>query len=160
MLRCMFNTNYSLAMPMILSEHTSSTPLIEIIPKKGCFLLKGRSMPENPAKIFGSLVEYTKKYSQKPAKNTRVIFDLEFINSTSLKYITLFLHAFQLNEPQAETFTVVWKANTVEHILPPGKSYKNFFSILCENISCKKRLIVKTKSELSDQISENQFDLD
>jgi hypothetical protein len=114
-------------------------------------------MPENPAEVFGSLIDFTKEYSKNPKPNTLVRFNLEFVNSTSLRYITLFLRAFTLSGNCS--FTIEWNSRGVEEILPQGQSPKEFFEILTQSVQCKKYLILKTKPDIPIQEKTERFEL-
>jgi len=140
---------------MILSEQTSSTPLIKVIPDKGLFYIKGRAMPENPAEVFGSLIDFTKAYSKNPKPNTLVRFELEFVNSTSLRYITLFIRAFALSGNCS--FTIEWNSKGVEEILPKGQSLKDFFEVLTQGVQCEKYLLIKTKPDIAIEEKTERF---
>ena len=132
---------------MIISEQTKSCPLIEVNRKKGLFILKGRSMPENPELLYKPLIDFSKKYCKNPLKETRVIFNLEFVNSTSLRYLTLFIRSFEFDCKDCNII-FEWNSDGFEQVLPQAYKPEEFFKILTENLHCKKELIMKTRSDL------------
>ncbi|MEA2042132.1 MAG: SiaC family regulatory phosphoprotein [Bacteroidota bacterium] len=143
---------------MIISEKTLETPYISVDNEKGIFELEGRSMPENPLEIYSPLIETVKKYNLNPKNVTVVVFDLEFINSTSLRFLTLFIKAFDIKNP-AFTIKFIWNYKGFEQVLPSGYSPEEFFSKLTTGLNCRKQLIVKKKVNSENSSNEEVIEL-
>lgn len=143
---------------MTLSEQSKCTPFIKADKETGRFHIKGRSMPENPSSVFTPLIEYTKEYLKNPKTVTNISFDLEYVNSTSLRYITLFIRTFELDKKDY-ILNIEWNSTGIEQILPPGYNAVEFFGKLCSHIRCKKHLIIKTNSPMSNKVIEERKEL-
>lgn len=66
---------------------TPKTPQVLFDPKSGEFLLKGRSVHENSDKFFTPLFDLLDTYSNAPAARTVAVFELEYFNTSSAKYV-------------------------------------------------------------------------
>jgi hypothetical protein len=55
--------------------------------KSGLLEFSGRSIPENPLKLFGPIIEWVEKYIQNPAPSTAISLKFEYINTSSSKFI-------------------------------------------------------------------------
>jgi len=74
---------------------TDISPSIEYNLIKGCFRISGTSIPENPVTVFEPFLKEVQKYSQAPAEMTTVVFNLEYINTSSLKWVFYILQIFE-----------------------------------------------------------------
>lgn len=68
---------------------TFDTPEVVFEPQHGHFELRGRSMPEDPAKFYRPIISWFESYANAPSQTTRLIIDLEYFNSSSLKQLVL-----------------------------------------------------------------------
>ena len=59
--------------------------------KSGLLEISGRSIPENPLKLFGPIIEWVEKYIQNPAPNTAINLNFEYINTSSSKFLLTIL---------------------------------------------------------------------
>lgn len=72
----------------IFIEGTSKTPQIDFNPLSGELILQGRSFPEDAAKVYGPLLEWTSGYVKSPKPVTNFRLNLEYFNTASLVWIT------------------------------------------------------------------------
>jgi hypothetical protein len=66
-------------------EPTEETPAIHL--KNGLIEINGRSIPEDPKKVFKPAYEWVKEYVNKPAKQTEVNLRIEYCDSSSANTI-------------------------------------------------------------------------
>ena len=67
-------------------KKNKDTPEVTLDASKGVLHFKGVCMPENPIKFFNELTSWTTEYIKNPVKDTKLILELEYINSVSMKY--------------------------------------------------------------------------
>lgn len=72
--------------PLNIAE-TNVTPRITLDAEKGIFEIRGRSMPENPNKVYNPVKEWILEYIKSPNKITEFNCYLEYLNSASSKKI-------------------------------------------------------------------------
>ena len=76
--------------PKILSS-TKITPEV-ILDRKGIIKMTGRLIPENAEDFFNPIEEWINEYFCNPAEITYIEIYLEYINSTSTKYLFYIIH--------------------------------------------------------------------
>lgn len=59
------------------------TPQIDLNPFTGELIFCGKSIPENAAKVYESVLEWVKVYSKNPKTVTHLRLNLEYFNSSS-----------------------------------------------------------------------------
>ncbi|AHB41351.1 TPA: DUF1987 domain-containing protein [Patescibacteria group bacterium] len=72
-------------MEKIRIEEGERTPLIDFNFQTGVFVIKGRSLPEDPKKFYDPILEDLKNYLENPAKNTVFEMKLDYFNTASAK---------------------------------------------------------------------------
>lgn len=77
------------------NTQTHVAPSIEYNLIKGYFLFSGTSIPENPVIVYEPLLAEVQKYALSPAEKTSVIFNMEYINTSSLKWVFYILQVFE-----------------------------------------------------------------
>ena len=55
--------------------------------ESGALEFSGRSIPENPLRLFGPVIEWIEKYIKNPAPSTTIDLKFEYINTSSSKFI-------------------------------------------------------------------------
>jgi len=66
---------------------TPKTPEINFDAKTGVLKIIGVSVPENPLEFYFPLIDWFKNYIISPAKETKLIFQLEYLNTSSIQRI-------------------------------------------------------------------------
>ena len=74
---------------------TVETPAIAFDRKTGVFEISGRSIPQNPGGFYGPVMEWIQDYAKNPHHTTRLIFKLEYFNTSSAKQILDMLYAME-----------------------------------------------------------------
>jgi len=72
-------------MESLVLERTAKSPSINL--SDGVIEIKGRSIPENPKKLYKPAYDWVKKYIISPAEFTLVNFNFEYIDTSSSKWI-------------------------------------------------------------------------
>jgi hypothetical protein len=70
---------------------TKITPEV-ILDRKGIIKMTGRLIPENAEEFFNPIEEWINEYFCNPAEITNIEICLEYINSTSSKYLFYIIH--------------------------------------------------------------------
>jgi hypothetical protein len=68
-------------------EGTNKTPGIDFNQTTGEFLLTGKSIPENSAKIYEPLLDWIETYLKSPQQTTNLRIRLEYFNSATLIWL-------------------------------------------------------------------------
>jgi hypothetical protein len=66
---------------------TTNTPFIEFDPQIGSLTIMGQSHPEDPQEFYQDLVEVLTEYCLNPKAHTKVIVDLEYMNTGTSRVI-------------------------------------------------------------------------
>lgn len=72
----------------IFSEPTDKTPMIDFNQLTGDFILSGRSIPENAAKIYEPVLTWVQDYIKNPCAITNIRLNLEYFNTASSIWIS------------------------------------------------------------------------
>ena len=72
-------------MESLVIERTTKSPSINL--SDGMIEIKGRSIPENPKKLYKPAYDWVKKYIVSPPEYTQVNFNFEYIDTSSSKWI-------------------------------------------------------------------------
>lgn len=74
---------------------SNSTPAVTINHDEGFFKISGKSIPENPIKIYQPIMDSVKEYCLSPVDKTTVVLDFEYMNTSSSKWIFYILEQFE-----------------------------------------------------------------
>jgi len=85
------------------------TPEIHFDPETGKMLLSGKSYPADAIDFYRPIIEWSRKYSEKPAKHTEFTCEIEYLNSASQKQLVELILAFKPIHANGESFVVNWK---------------------------------------------------
>jgi hypothetical protein len=72
--------------PLII-EKTRTKPNIIFDKANGIFEIKGKSLPENAEEFYNPIIEWLKAYLENPNPSTMLVFEMEYVNSSSSKKI-------------------------------------------------------------------------
>src|SRR5688572_25119963 len=112
-------------MESLLLEGTAKTPTVRFSPD-GHLEISGRSIPENAAAFYEPVYQWLDAYTQKPAKETRVIIRLEYFNTSSSKcLLDVFrkLEGIQKSEKSSVHVLWVYEADD-EDMMEAGDDYR------------------------------------
>jgi len=68
-------------------EPTNKTPEVDLNHITGELILAGRSIPENAAKLYESILKWVTEYSLNPRQTTNLRLNLEYFNTASTIWI-------------------------------------------------------------------------
>jgi len=84
----------------LIIDGTAKTPQIELNPLTGDLIFSGKSIPENAAKVYETVLNWANQYIQKARPVTNLRLNLEYFNTSSLLWLTKILKALiQIKEP-------------------------------------------------------------
>jgi hypothetical protein len=96
-------------MENLFLEATEYTPLIDFNIQSGILKISGKSYPENTFEFYKPILNWVEEYFE--ANNdhpTKIILDLEYLNSSSLKaYFDLF-DILEIAKDEGSNMTVTW----------------------------------------------------
>ena len=85
----------------LIIESTVKTPQIDLNHLSGDLILAGRSIPENPAKIYEIVLQWVNQYVQKPRQTTNLRLNLEYFNTASVIWLGKIVKALcAMKEPE------------------------------------------------------------
>jgi len=77
--------------------------------EKGIFLIEGRSLPEDSEAVYGPVLEWLDEYGAAPNEETKVVFNLEYYNSASLrKFADMLKKLKKIGDDTGTDVSVVW----------------------------------------------------
>jgi hypothetical protein len=82
-----------MAINNILIESTDKTPMIDFNHSTGDLILSGRSIPENAAKIYEPLLNWTLNYINTARATTNFRINLEYFNTATSIWISKIIKA-------------------------------------------------------------------
>jgi len=95
-------------MQKLVLEETKHSPGVILDPATGVFELRGSSFLDNAHEFYTPLVDWLKSYEKKPASSTKVIFDLNYINTSSTRMIFDFLKRINELHKSGNSVTIEW----------------------------------------------------
>ena len=87
----------------LIIKETEKTPSVALS-SNGILKIEGRSIPEDAAKFFKPLLDWTKEFT---ANEIRVDIKLEYFNTSSSKFILEMLRLLE-NNPENKNILVNW----------------------------------------------------
>ena len=95
-------------MEKLLIEPTNYTPKVELDPQSGILFLEGKSLPENVLSFYQPIIDWIENYIVEAKNETKVICNLDYINTTSSKLILDILIRLKKLETQGKSAKVEW----------------------------------------------------
>lgn len=95
-------------MEKIHIEGTVRTPYVHFDPEKGELELAGRSIPENSINFYKPLYDWLDEYSESPKEGTKMVFNLEYFNTSSSKCILDLLRKLENLNKKGNPVKVEW----------------------------------------------------
>jgi hypothetical protein len=89
----------------IFIEATNKTPQIDFNLISGELILAGKSIPENPARIYDELLKWTQEYIKDPRKTTNLRLNIEYFNTASVIWMAKIVKALcSIDDPEKSLF--------------------------------------------------------
>lgn len=106
-------------------SRSHNTPEV-ILERQGLIKMTGRLIPENAEEFFAPIEAWVNEYFCNPAEITTIEINLEYINSTGLKYLFYLIHKI-INirlENDTSRFKITWYCRDEdEDVLEKGKLF-------------------------------------
>ena len=84
------------------------TPFVILDKVNGLMEIRGYSYPDEALEFYAEIIEWFKEYTKDPNADTKVVFDLIYVNSTSVKFINEILKKLDEILSAGKTATVDW----------------------------------------------------
>ena len=111
---------------------TEDTPGIYFNPNENTFKIYGRSLPEDVIHFYTPVMEWIVEYLENPNEETCIDFDMEYINSHSMKQIAKVLMTFEKFGEKTD-ITIRWHYTHPEMLIT-GKRYLKIINLPFEFI--------------------------
>ncbi|MCR5455207.1 MAG: DUF1987 domain-containing protein [Bacteroidales bacterium] len=93
----------------IYREKADFYPLMIFDKENGRFLIEGRSLPEDADAVYEPVLDWLDDYAKEPNPETKMIFNLEYYNSASLRKIADILKRLKtIGDDTGTDVSVVW----------------------------------------------------
>ncbi len=89
-------------------ESTSHHPKVILDAESGVFEISGRSLPEQVLKLYDPILEWIKEYTLIPHDKTVIKISLDYINSSSTKYLLEILKRLNSYFKEGNNVVVKW----------------------------------------------------
>lgn len=97
-------------MNLLHIEPYLQTPEVDFNPDNGDMLLIGKSYPADAVEFYQPIIEWVRKYVQSPAaKNTKLLCEIEYLNSASQKQVVDLIMSFKPLLDKKYDFVVEWR---------------------------------------------------
>ena len=104
-------------------EATDFSPKVVLDPENNIFEISGISRPENANDFYEPIVQWLNIYIQNPNEVTRVKFNFDYFNTSSLKYFLMILSKFREITDSNAKLEIIWYYDKVdESMFEAGKS--------------------------------------
>jgi len=85
----------------IYIEATAKNPQIDLNHLTGELIFAGKSIPENPAKLYENIVVWMKEYIKNPRQTTNLRLNLEYFNTASVIWVAKIVKTLcSMKEPE------------------------------------------------------------
>jgi SiaC family regulatory phosphoprotein len=88
---------------------TKDTPEINFDLEQGLFSISGRSFPNDTIEFFSGPLSLVDQYLLQPKAKTKLTFQIDYYNSTSLKIILNIIAMLITLHPQKSEVEIVWQ---------------------------------------------------
>lgn len=95
-------------MEKIILKETKHSPSVILNPESGVFELRGSSFLDNAHEFYSPLIDWLKEYEKNPAASTKVIFELNYINTSSQRMMFDFLKRINFLFKSGHPVAVEW----------------------------------------------------
>ncbi|MGM0597585.1 MAG: DUF1987 domain-containing protein [Myxococcota bacterium] len=105
-------------------------PEVYLDKNKGIIQFRGRALPENAKELFIPIFNWIEMYLKTPNSTTRLIFNLEYFNTSSSKMLTEIIKKLKKLGPQGKKLIVEWHyPEDDEDVLESGEAFEEITKI-------------------------------
>ncbi len=94
-------------------KSSEDTPEVILDAENGIFSISKRSYPENAIEFYDTIIEWIKRYSKHPNKETIFVFDFEYFNTASSKQIMKLILEIEKISTKSN-ITISWKYKDID----------------------------------------------
>lgn len=106
-------------------QATHNSPKVEFIVHTGVFSISGRSIIEDPTAFYSKIYEFLIEYFANPAEKTEFHINLEYLNSSSSKYMTGLFRILEDQYAKEKKSEVYWYYEKFDESMQEiGQHYK------------------------------------
>ncbi|HDP55529.1 MAG TPA: DUF1987 domain-containing protein [Bacteroidetes bacterium] len=117
-------------MEKIVIEPTNETPKVILDKENNIFKFSGNSLPEDVATFFSPIISWFDEYAKMPNETTKIIFNLEYYNTSSSKMILKLLEKFRDIHRRGYNIEVHWHyMEDDEDMIEAGEDYSENIKI-------------------------------
>ena len=95
-------------MRKIKIEAKDQTPSVILDKESSIMEIKGYSYPDEAREFYREIIEWFKEYVKEPNAETKLIFDLVYVNSTSVKFFNDILKKLDTIVAEVKVVLVEW----------------------------------------------------
>lgn len=88
-------------MEALIIEQAADSPQVVLDAQNQTFLLRGRSIMIDAESFYQPILKWLNAYRKNPLPNTKFVFDLEYLNTTSSKFLLAMIALIE-NTPDSE----------------------------------------------------------
>lgn len=117
-------------MERLIIPSSKTIPNVDFDPQTGIFNISGRSLPEQAHELFKPILAWLDEYAKEIKKETTFNVTLEYINSSSNKYLLLLLKKLEEWHLADHKVTVNWYyEENDEDAMEAGEEYRDLLKI-------------------------------
>lgn len=94
-----------------------TTPHVVLDPAKGTISISGVSFPEDASTTFAPVDQWIKDYLAQPCDQTTLIFNLEYFNSATSRFLAATLVALEDLIDQGKSVTLEWHYDAEDDVM-------------------------------------------
>lgn len=137
-------------MKKISIEARDNTPAVILDKESGKMEIRGFSFPDEAYEFYNEIVSWFKDYEKDPNPTTKMVFDFNYVNSTSAKYINDILKKLDAINASGKAVSIEWFFDEDdEDIQQLGNTLKEFHKATF-TVLAKKPLANQSKTKLFD----------
>ena len=122
--------------PFISEPEDLDNPKIILDKDENVFEFSGRSLPEDSEEFFRPVYDWIDAYIQIPNEITKVVFRMDYFNTSSSKCILEILEKFEYILDTEKKIKIIWYYNNMdEDMLEAGQDYSKMVRVPFEFIS-------------------------
>lgn len=96
---------------------TDYTPKVILDKDQNIFEFSGCSLPEDSVKFYTPIIQWASKYVDQPNEETKIYFNLDFVNSSSSKMIIDFLFILQKIHQKDKKIEIFWTFDAADDVI-------------------------------------------
>lgn len=114
----------------LLIEEDQYSPGVVLNTETNVFKIWGKSLPENPEKMFKPVLAWAESFSKNPDRDINLVLDLVYLNTASTKWLRQILAALSEVSRKGKKLNIEWVYEEFdEDMLDLGEDLQNLTGI-------------------------------